>query len=183
MKPINLLVFFASTTLAACQNSPKAADTSPKLPSTYTFKLTQDSTFIGAWGGMLHDAQTGYWPSLTKSFRLIFIYSKNNKIYVSREPEWFDTTTSREINALHQMVTEYDWHTWEEGFDTTFKMESDRVISKQEEEYSKDVYEIDKFNNLIFYYQSLTKSTDNKLEYFKFKPYYFKTLKNPPINK
>ena len=140
-----------------------------------SFKLTQDSTFIGAWGGMLHDEQTGYFPKLTKSFCLIFIYSKDNKIYVSNRPEVFVKDTTEEAAlAYYREFLSHDGNL--PAFDDSYLIENETIISKTDDEYSKYKYRINENNSLTYYYYSKTLSGEGELEKFTFAPYYFKTI-------
>jgi hypothetical protein len=165
---IALAILFVNTILAC--NS--------KGRRTRSFKLTQDSTFIGAWGGMLHDEQTGYFPKLTKSFNMIFVYSKDNKIFISNRPEVFAKDTTEEVALLY--YREFLSHDGDiPAFDDSYKVESETLISKVEDEYSKWIYEIDRNNHLKCYTFTKTLTKETQLEYFTFQPYYFKTIKNP----
>ncbi len=145
---------------------------------TRRFALTQDSTFLGAWGGMLHDEQTEYFPKLTKSFNMIFVYSKDNKIFISNRPEVFANDTTEEAALFY--YREFLSHEGDmPAFDDSYSVESESVISKFDDEYSKYVYEIDKNNCLKFYTYTKTLTKVTKLEFFTLEPYYFKTVKNP----
>jgi hypothetical protein len=146
---------------------------------TRSFKLTQDSTFIGAWGGELQDEQTGYFPKMTKSFNLMFIYSKENKLYVMYQPRYFNTDSTRELQCLENTLTANHWYEISQAFDTSFVLESETVIAKKYKYDSWYKYQIDEYNNLIYYYYTKTLSGDGRINYFTFKPYYFKTIKNP----
>lgn len=179
---IALAILFVNTILAC--NS--------KGQRTRSFKLSQDSTFIGAWGGMLQDEQTGYFPKLTKSFNMIFVYSKDNKIFISKRPEVYakDTTEEAALFYYREFLSD-DGDT--PAFDSTFIVESEMVISKPQytvsgsEEYISSIYKytIDATGNLTYSEMySLTKEYSKKgdntqTDYFTFKPYYFKTIKNP----
>lgn len=164
---------------------------------TRSFKLTEDSTFIGAWGGELQDEQTGYFPKMTKSFNLMFIYSKNNRIYVMYEPRYFNTDSTRELQCLENTLTANHWYDISQAFDTSFVLESETVIAKPQYRFGggKDYigsmfkYEIDDSGNLTYSetYSLSNEYKDSKdntqMKYFTFKPYYFKTIKNPEDKK
>ncbi|MBK9482655.1 MAG: hypothetical protein IPO02_11905 [Bacteroidetes bacterium] len=100
-----------------------------KSSRTRSFKLTEDSTFIGAWGGVL------------------FLEDSRG----------------------------------EHGWNNNFIMESETQMS----EYYTSLkhcyrYKIDDSDNLIFskeVFENNGKDTFH-VEYYKFKPYYFKTIKN-----
>jgi hypothetical protein len=146
---------------------------------TRSFKLTQDSTFIGAWGGELQDEQTGYFPKMTKSFNLMFIYSKENKLYVMYQPRYFNTDSTRELQCLENTLTANHWYEISQAFDTSFVLESETVIAKKYKYDSWYKYVINEDNSLSFLYVSKVLGKEGKIEEFRFAPYYFKTIKNP----
>ncbi|MBK6331753.1 MAG: hypothetical protein IPF62_15140 [Bacteroidetes bacterium] len=147
-----------------------------KSSRTRSFKLTEDSTFIGAWGGVLEN----YPNVLHNDHYLVFIYSKNNKIYVPDRPKYFDTTKD-EKEALVFYYSFLEDSRGEHGWNNNFIMESETQMS----EYYTSLkhcyrYKIDDSDNLIFskeVFENNGKDTFH-VEYYKFKPYYFKTIKN-----
>lgn len=170
MKNVIIFILLYSLVIASACNS--------KGQRTRSFVLTKDSSFIGAWGGMLRNDQTGYFPKLTKSFNMIFVYSKDNKIFISNRPEVFAKDTNEEAALFY--YREFLSHDGDiPAFDDSYIMESGTEISKTDDEYSKYKYRINENNSLTYYYYSKTLSGEGELEKFTFAPYYFKTVKNP----
>jgi hypothetical protein len=160
--------------LMVCITSCTPADQN-KSTRTHSFKLTEDSTFIGAWGGVLKN----YPNVLHNDHHLIFIYSKNNKIYVPNFPEYFDTAKNeKEMLAFYHLFLQAPSgeHVW----NTNFKVESENQISEYYTLKQCYRYKIDDSDNLIFskeVFEDYYKDTFH-VEYYKFRPYYFKTIKN-----
>lgn len=150
-----------------------------KNKHTRSFKLTQDSTFIGAWGGTLTRSYGAYIPTSYDAFHIVFIYSKNNKIYVNYEPLVFDTDSTKEKENLEYSLTDMHSQRIENAFDDSYSLESETIISKIFTDHSWYKYIINDDNSLSFKYVSKVLVTEGEIEEFRFFPHYFKTIPNP----
>ncbi len=151
---------------------------------TRSFVLTQDSTFIGAWGGEMIKSHGLYIPTTYKAFQIMFIYSKNNKIYVLHEPQFFEPQDStKELQSLLKAFTNEYMGATSKNFTDEFILESETVISQEFTDDSWYKYEINKDNSLSYYYFTKTLTKEGKIEDFTFKPYYFKSIPNPEDKK
>jgi hypothetical protein len=146
----------------------------------YRFSPTQDSTFIGAWGKVMPDAwESNYLPIRGKSFHIVIVYSKNNKIYIptvldasydTSGIEWHTHAGLSEYLNYPPLGNEDEWH-----------IINDTSII----DYPSGIkLTIDEDNNLVYYDYSASTIIDGKpweYEVFKWPPYYLidDTIHNP----
>ena len=182
MKPTLILISFF---IASCNFLPNKATEQSK---GRTFKLTKDSTFIGAWGGELHDPQTGYYPSFSKSYYMMFIYSKNNKLFVTREPKGFDNKYKDEQLALNWYFSLFEYEGKIQAFDSAYILINEKQII-QINEFSNSLngskISILENDHLKIFRMSISKTNlkDTFLhEVFDFSPHIFKAIPNPVTN-
>ncbi len=154
--------------------------TNHKRKPTRSFKLTKDSTFIGAWGGV----RKNYPHFPLCNYHLVFIYSKNNKIYVPYYPEYYDTTKD-EKEMLGYYYSSLGDSMGTNGWNKNFIVESETQMTEYgrygalDERYR---YKIDDSNNLIYskeYWEDYYGADTSYTAYYIYKPYYFKTISNP----
>jgi hypothetical protein len=70
----------------------------------YRFRLTKDSTVIGAWGGgYFHSRHLKHCENTFNAFHLFTIYSKDSIMYVPMEPQDFDTSVTDKQTELYRL--------------------------------------------------------------------------------
>lgn len=180
MKSVKLIQLSAILVLIAfinygCKNHPEIGR---------NFVITQDSTFIGAWGGEMTEVSGGYIPIITKAFRMVFIYSKGNKLYIPYGPYYFDTSKANEAENLRRHLSRDGSDEYYSLYIDSFKIENKKTAYIRFTEKSRILYEILPDNRLRFSREYTEISNGERAdpyinEVFTLEPYYFHSIPNP----
>lgn len=148
------------------------------------FVLTEDSTFIGAWGGEMTNVSGGYLPIISKAFHMVFVYSKGNKLYIPRDPYYFDTSKANEAENLRRHLSQDGSDEYYSLYIDSFKIENKKTAYIRFTEKSRILYEILPDNRLRFSEEYTEISNGERAdpyinEIFTLEPYYFHSIPNP----
>jgi hypothetical protein len=148
----------------------------------YRFRLTKDSTVIGAWGtNYFHKGHV--LGSSTSGFHLFVIYSKDSIMYVPMEPQKYDTTVVekheelKELNyALHPFPYTHEDYTIESP-----KQATRYILAKNGDHYElldgATELVINERGDLIINYKSWASGDTVRGLELRLNPYKFKTIK------
>ncbi|QLH45928.1 MAG: hypothetical protein HWD58_10055 [Bacteroidota bacterium] len=147
------------------------------------FVLTEDSTFIGAWGGEMTNVSGGYLPIISKAFHMVFVYSKGNKLYIPRDPYYFDTSKANEAENLRRHLSQDGSDEYYSLYIDSFKIENKKTayirFTEKVEFYTKYYLIIDFVSQKNIQKYQMERADPYINEIFTLEPYYFHSIPNP----